>query len=345
MRSEGDGTTRLRFSSQHEWETWCRANTPLSRRLRARLPPSEPLLLAHSGHRPSRVLVVVDALTSASRAAVVAPALRMAETMPVDTLVPSSMVTNLPAVLRNEVERADSPSRLSPTVVLSTSPHMQAGARALAWARGRKIPYLIVQHGAITPFSPPLPKGVELLAWTELDARMWTEGLDTPVHVIGSQLLWEAAQGHRAQLINGPVVFLGQLHAAELDREVTIRTVETLAATTSLVYRPHPAERDRRSRAQHRRWRRAGLAIDERRATLLETNAAVVGIFSTGLLEAAAAGLPVCGACVPPVRWVQELWERYEIPEWGSGRVAAFTLRPRKEPILAITEIVASHAN
>ena len=64
------------------------------------------------------------------------------------------------------------------------------------------------------------------------------------------------------------------------------------AGTTGATYRPHPSERDRASRRQHARWERAGIRVDRAGGPLAELTTPVVSVFSTGVLEAAARGIP-----------------------------------------------------
>ena len=80
--------------------------------------------------------------------------------------------------------------------------------------------------------------------------------------------------------------------AAELPRDVFAEAAETFCRAERATYRPHPSERDRRSVATHARWEASGITIDRSGIPLRELGAPVVSVFSTGVLEAAAAGLP-----------------------------------------------------
>jgi hypothetical protein len=155
--------------------------------------------------------------------------------------------------------------------------------------------------------------------------------------------LWKAARQSESEPTeaSGVPVFLGQLHGAELDRSVTVRTVDRLAKEGPLVYRPHPAERDILSRVQHRRWARRGVVLEFANRRLAEVDRPIVGIFSTGLLEAAAAGRPAWAACVEPPEWVEELWERYSIARYGAAEPTPPPELPPTEPARAISERVA----
>ena len=51
----------------------------------------------------------------------------------------------------------------------------------------------MVQHGALTPYAPPLPDDCTVLAWSEADGEFWRSGRDdVRIETVGSQLLWEA---------------------------------------------------------------------------------------------------------------------------------------------------------
>jgi hypothetical protein len=77
---------------------------------------------------------------------------------------------------------------------------------------------------------------------------------------------------------------------------------------------------------------------------LLKTERPVVGVFSTGLLEARAAGIPAWGACVPAVPWVRDFWVRYDIPEWTTEVTTTAGRPDGREPALQVAEIMSRHA-
>jgi hypothetical protein len=225
---------------------------------------------------------------------------------------------------------------------MSIGHYLPAGALAHRVATKRGLPFVVVQHGLLTPWAPPPPPGCRFLAWSDADAafaaREWPE---VRAETVGSQLLWLAGRSaDRRAEAGGTPIFLGQLHGLELDRSVTIRTVNALAAEGSLVYRPHPAERDILSRLQHRRWERRGVAIERDGPPLRETNAPVIAIFSTGLLEAAAAGLPAWAACSRPPAWVEEIWSRHRISRWGSDEPTPAPDTAGREPAVLVAERV-----
>ncbi len=269
------------------------------------------------------VLIAVDSANPSSAAALLDPARMIAARMPVGLVFPSSVdravrgaLAGLDLELRPPSDRRF--ARVGATV--TTGAYLPAGAVAAQVSERRRVPCFVVQHGLLTPFEAPVDHTAHVLAWTEADARVWT-GLGAAVTSsdVGSQLLWRAAQGVAGQPVVDPApVFLGQLHGIELGRRFTTRTVERLRREGPLEYRPHPAERDPLSRLQHRRWRWSGIDVVAPTEPLTQLRRRVVGMFSTGLLEAAAAGLPAWGCCVDAPAWVTELWSRYGIAPWGS---------------------------
>ena len=78
------------------------------------------------------------------------------------------------------------------------------------------------------------------------------------------------------------------------------------------------SEDDVLSRAAHTLLRRRGVDFQDSSVPLHEVHAPVVGIVSTGVLEAAARGIPswVAGEKVPA--WVREFWDRYDMRRWGG---------------------------
>ena len=204
------------------------------------------------------------------------------------------------------------------TVTLSSGHYLPMGAAA--HERSAEGRFLTAQHGLMTPHAPPLGAGTRLLAWSAADADFWRSGRsDVTTTVVGSQLLWEAGAAPLATPDPArPPVFLGQLHGAELPREVLASTAHEFCLATGALYRPHPSERDRRSLAAHAQWERAGVTIDRTGIPLRELGAPVVSIFSTGVLEAAAAGLPSWVHLPDPPAWLQEFWARYGLSSWGG---------------------------
>jgi len=207
-------------------------------------------------------------------------------------------------------------------VVVSAGHYLPAGAFVQQLAEQRGLCHVVVQHGLLTPFAPPLPPHAHLFAFSDSDAAFWaTERDDVTSEVIGSSLLWEAAALERPEDVSlwARPIHLGQLHGAELSRRGKVRAVEDLWSRTGAVYRPHPAETDRLSRLRHRAWERSGMVVDRSGRSLRELNAPVVSAFSTGILEAAARGLPAWAHYPSPPKWLEEFWERYRINRWSRG--------------------------
>ncbi|MCV7526742.1 hypothetical protein M3D91_004170 [Micrococcus luteus] len=162
---------------------------------------------------------------------------------------------------------------------------------------------------------------------------------------VGSALLeaarQEAVAAPVAASAEGPGVFLGQLHGAELPRRDVARAAEEYIRATGAVYRPHPAERDRLSRAQHARWEAAGITVDRSGEPLTRTAGPVAAVFSTGILEAAQAGRPAGGVHPDPPAWLVQFWDRYGIARWRPGVETAPTpplVAPTPDPAAAIAE-------
>ena len=142
---------------------------------------------------------------------------------------------------------------------------------------------------------------------------------------------------------DGPGVFLGQLHGAELHRRDFAAAAEQYVRATGAAYRPHPAERDRLSRGQHAAWRRAGVRIDDAGAPLVATRGPVAAVFSTGILETAQAGRPAWAVHPEPPAWLEGFWQRYGMTRWRPGRTPEPTpplASPTADPAAAIAEHV-----
>ena len=198
-----------------------------------------------------------------------------------------------------------------------------------------------MQHGLLTPHAPPLPAASMLAAWSESDAAFWTGSRsDISVEVVGSQLLHHAARNPGAPVDpHDTPVFLGQLHGAELPRTEMARLSEAFCRATGARYRPHPSETDLRSRLSHARWARRGVQFETSGVPLDGLAAPIVGVFSTGVLEAAAAGRPAWVHHPDPPEWVAELWRRYGLARWGQDPTQP-PLQPATEPARRIAEIV-----
>ena len=336
---------RLAFTSLDEWHAWQWRQQPALRRkwreLRYRADleavPSVVTLWNAQAPRPT-VLFALDSTSPSHLAAVVEPLKLL-----ISSGVPVALVGKPPADAPwGVVAGPDDLKDLTLHAVVSVGSHLAGGAYVRALARRREVPHLVVQHGALTPFSPPPEDGDIVLAWSESDAQMWIAGRSgVDSRTVGSQMLWMASQqrndASRPDHISMPreIVFLGQLHGAELPRRTTLESVKQLRQETSLTYRPHPAENDLLSRVQHRRWRLRGVEVDSSASPLPKIGVPVVAHFSTGLLEAAVSGAAAFGYCAQAPAWVQGFWERYGIAEWGSGEETLIPI-PSREPAEAI---------
>jgi hypothetical protein len=335
-----------------EWRRWDRRQSGILRNARAHLRAPGELCVFESPGGPSgdrRVVAGLDSLSPSHRSAILGPLERLRKHgVGAVVIAPSTLSEGLRPLGFERAGHADRgvPASLRGGIsgVIAVGDHLQAGAVALQWAEYLDVPYFVAQHGLITPACPPVPPGSHLLAWTEADARfMVGKRQDVTVAVVGSQILWESAQlgPHDAGEPCATVHFLGQLHTHELPRQTTARTVRAVAREQSTVYRPHPNERDVVSRLQHRVWRNRGLILEANASRLGGLSGQVVAIFSTGILEAAAAGVPAFGACWAPPRWVEELWDRYQISRFDSG-VPTVVEIAAEEPALTVAGVLQS---
>lgn len=359
-----------------DWRAW-QERTHALRRVRTRVTSlargavgvtadrPHPLHLAVRGSAPM-VLLAVDATTPTQIASILRP-LRFLDGM--DVAIVS--VADLRDALSTPGEdtsgwthiRVDGqgplPERLSGVRVAAGVGHyLAAGSAAYRWSRATDARFVVIQHGLLTPYAPPLPDGAHLAAFTPEDARFYASGRDdVSWHAVGSQLLWEASRSERHVAPHAPLrppVFLGQLHGAELPRAEFARAATQFWRATGGVYRPHPGERDRVSRAQHALWRARGLSVDTAASPLTGLNAPVASVFSTGVLEAAARGLPARVTHPDPPAWLLGFWERYGMVRWdgtargaGACDVAPATSAPAvpdREPSRAVADLLRSTA-
>ena len=337
------------------WHRWQRSREPWQRRLRqvagvlaeiAR-PGARPgeVVLTRGGPGPVRLLVCLESRSPTSVRAL----LRPLEHLPLENvavLSPEPVHDLLPPWVwqRSTGLAVQLLPRLAAEadVVLSTGHYLPLG-RAAREAVTDPSRFVTVQHGLLTPHTPPLAEGTTLLAWSDADAEVWRSGRDdVTAQVTGSPLLWEAGAGSPAQVDpDATPVFLGQLHGAELDREVLERAAEAFCRETGARYRPHPSETDRRSLATHERWQQAGIRVERTPTPLRELGAPVVSVFSTGILEAAAAGIPAWSYLPDPPAWLVAFRERYGIHAWGE-RPTPSPERPVLDPSRAAADLVGS---
>lgn len=295
-----------------------------------------------------RLLVAVDSATPTSRSSLLAGLLY--HRVGVDVLTPAGVEpeeTSGPEWTATAIPSPDEALGERTGALVSIGQHLAAGAAAHRLARAHDLPEFVVQHGVLTPYAPPLPEGATLLAWSAEDAEFWRSGrADVATEVVGSQLLWQAA--HEAETEPADVdevmeslrpVFLGQLHGAELSRRVTGGAAVRFCADHDALYRPHPAETDILSRAQHRLWQRRGMEFAPADVPLRELAHPVVSVFSTGVLEAAARGSHAWVFAPRAPGWVRELWERYDMRRFG-GEPTPSPVRSAEEPAARIVSLL-----
>ncbi len=320
------------------WHAWQRSRSPL-RQLVDRFRPQPPLTGTLTVHgREPRVLVVLDWLAPTSLMAVFEMTTHLSAAYAV--LSPAPLPNGWPGSPLSPRRRTSYPrscrrwpwwSAPATTCLLARSPTRGRGA----WERGSSRS----QHGLLTPHAPPLAPDSTLLAWSAADADFWRSGRpDVQTQVVGSQLLWEASRG-RTRVTDDRPTFLGQLHSAEMGRREMARFTGAFCRTEGTRYRPHPGERDRLSRWQHARWRRQGIELDDGSVPLRELPTPVVSVFSTGILEAAARGVPAWAAYDRPPAWLAEFWERYAMSRYGSDPTPA-PAPPEREPAVAVAAAV-----
>jgi hypothetical protein len=196
-------------------------------------------------------------------------------------------------------------------------------------------PFLVSQHGLLTPYAPPLPRDSCLLAWTHADADFWASGRsDVTVAVLGSQLLWQVEPTAAPVDAAERPTYLGQLHAAELSRSRLARAAYAFCQAHGATYRPHPSEKDRVSRLLHAGWERRGIRVSSE-TPLSHLDSPVVSVFSTGVLEAAARGIPAWVDFPDPPMWLAEFWDRYGMRAYGEDPTRALP-RSDAEPAAAV---------
>ncbi|MFV0451005.1 MAG: hypothetical protein ACK5LS_01985 [Propioniciclava sp.] len=332
------------------WQAWQNRQHRMiaaARRLRAArqpAPPSRWVATAPTEDGRPDALFVLDSANATSRHAVLAPAmLRGARSAVVASVDPTTMVPDtwsVRALTASALEQILDQCR----AVVSMAHYLPLGAEIWAAAKDRDLPWATVQHGLLTPYSPPAPDHGTLLTWSDEDATYWLSGRDDIGTVtVGSQLLHQASlrpAPHVSRFLRP--VFLGQLHGAELPRSTLARAARSFCSATGARYRPHPAEVDRLSRWQHRWWQRGGIEIDRAGVDLSRLDEPTVSVFSTGVLEAAARGIPAWVWCPDPPPWLTEFWRRYRMHPWGGQPTPAPTVGDRA-PAEAVVDWVDEH--
>lgn len=329
------------------WSRWQQSRSPVrlaKHLLRRPAPPNGRLMVR--GESP-RVLIVLDATTPTSMASYIAP-LQFLTEVDVAVLAPGDISSLLPGQgweCHQIADAGDVPAVLGTLkTVLAAGNYLPLSGAAYRWAETLGVKFSVVQHGLITPDAPPLPRNAHLLAFSEADAAFWSSGRgDLSHNVVGSQLLWEAASQPPSRGTSEGIaapLFLGQLHGAELPRAGFASAARDFCLATGAVYRPHPSETDTLSRLQHSMWSRRGIRIDRSGTPLAESKAPVVSVFSTGVLEAAARGLPSWVTYRQPPFWLEEFWERYKMSRWGRNPTPA-PPRAEVEPAKVIARFLA----
>lgn len=306
------------------WRRWQARRTPartVVRGLRSRLRSPDPVpVRVQSGEEPD-ILIVVEAEHASVMCAVGAVVEHLTPARL--TLVTHSASTiSHPAPARTWSGSADEAAAHVPRMrrVLTASQHSPLGELAAEISARDDSELLISQHGLLTPFAPPLPPGCRLLAWTESDADYWRSGRDdVTTRVVGSQLLHRAA--HRDPVTVPPgerPTYLGQLHAAELPKHRLVRAAGDFCRRHDATYRPHPSERDRLSVLVQRGWEHRGIRVDRSGVPLDRLDTPIVSVFSTGVLEAAARGIPAWVDFPSPPPWLSDFWHRYGMQQFGG---------------------------
>lgn len=323
------------------WRAWQGRQNRL-RKVRAALRPATTptTWMAVRGTAP-RVLVAMDAPTPTQRASLLKP-LELLGDIDAAVLLPGRLSGVLQGEwIWTEVSAQHLPEELSAVrVVLGVGHYLPVGGLAEHYAQQLQAQFLVVQHGLLTPHAPPLPRNSLLLAFSEHDAQYATSTRTDVTHqVVGSQLLWDAARGESTVIQSEQPVFLGQLHGAELPRQGKARATAAFCRSTGATYRPHPAETDLLSRIQHAHWDRTGVSVDNVVTPLHGLSRPVVSIFSTGVLEAAARGIPAWVTYQKPPLWLAEFWNRYGMSHWGNEPTPA-PEQPIMEPAVSIAHLV-----
>lgn len=333
------------------WQQWHARQRPAIARLKGwarEVRGSSPHGVLASGGPHSRIVIAIEAPKSTTVAAQLS-VLRHLDLRDVAVLAPSSVRhllsphawTESTGPLGELAERVVTTS----SVVLSTGHYLGIGAAARA-ALSDPSRFLTIQHGLLTPHAPPLAAGTTVLAWSEADGTFWRSGReDVTLRAVGSQLLWEAARkGQSVPALSSssdePPVYLGQLHGAELARDVLAAAARDFCLTTGATYRPHPSETDRLSLRTHAQWQELGIVVDRSGTPLTDVGRPVVSVYSTGVLEAAAAGLPAWVALPDPPRWLVDFWDRQGMSRWREAPTAPRALTTA-EPARTVAETLA----
>jgi len=329
----------LIFTELTEWRRWQDSRRRLqvlkgrlTSRDRSSLSPRPGMRFWTRG-RDANLLVACDSSSPTNYHSLLTP-LNAEIELPALIAAPRGIELGLP---EGEWREVDDPSLRSVSTVATIGAHLTVGAWAHAEATRRGWREVVVQHGLLTPYSPPPPHGVVWLAWSEQDAEfIATNRPDLRTHVTGSAMLHSVKSNpaHHVSRFVTPI-FLGQLHGAELSRWSMARSVTAFWRQTGAIYRPHPREEDRVSRAHHALWRRMGMEFDFSRS-VGDVPRPVVSAFSTGIMEAAAHGIPAWVYHLAPPPWLEEVWSRYDMRAWGEPPTSSPDLAGAPSTILGM---------
>lgn len=342
------GVDRIAFPDLDAWRRWesrQRRVQRLAASVRSRLAPPPagdapgPALLLPA-EEPD-VLVVIDVWSPSCVAAIGGP---MKFLNPRRTAV----LTRIPAVAdlysqgRNRVDFShDNRIPRSVSEVVTLGAFNDLAGRVEPWARRNDARFSVVQHGALTPWAPPLTDATHLFAWSDEDAEYWAAGRSAlTVQTVGAQLLWDAAQARKStRPTDERPLMLGQMHGVELPARQLKRVYTDFCIGIGADYRPHPNERDTLSRLRHRSMRRKGVRFDPSRVSVRDLRRTVVSVFSTGTIEAAHSGLPAFVHHPDPPPWLRAFWRRYGLAEFG-GAPSEPREQPMDEPAASIAKAV-----
>lgn len=328
------------------WRRWQESRHRL-RKLRShwRPSPAEPVVLTTYAAEP-RLLVALDSGSPTSRAALIEPLRHLDVPFALLSPTPATDIAGLTPLGSETLVDGELPPILGSVRAVSSLGHYMArGEIAHRWSRQLDVPHFVAQHGALTPFMPPLPESAHLLAWSEADAEFWRSGRSDVRHEqVGSQLLWRAGADAKSrpepprQASQGDLTYLGQMHGAELSRHRLVRAGASFCRDHGATYRPHPSERDKLSLLAHAAYRRLGIRVDGS-TPLAALTGPVVSVFSTGVLEAASQGREAWVDFPRPPAWLGEFWERYGMHRFGSSPTPA-PVAPTVEPAMRIAQVL-----
>lgn len=296
--------------------------------------------IVHTSGNTPQILVVLESTSPTSVSSLVRP-LEFLDGVEVAVWAPHDVSHVLPhgAWQTNIMSEHELENLTEISSVLSSGHYLPLGAAAYRFARARQAEFVVVQHGLMAPFAPPLPADSTLLAFSDEDAQFWISGRnDVRYRTVGSQLFFDAARNATepdSQVKSEQPIFLGQMHGAELSRASFARAGFTFCTQNKARYRPHPSEKDKLSVLTHALWAKMGIAIDRSGQPLNTLNNPVVSVFSTGVLETAIRGVPAWVYHPHPPQWLQDFWQRYGMNRWGEEPTSA-PPQPAIEPARAI---------